>query len=294
MEATASGANRPLAISEVGPKGASSGISWGGVVGGAFVAAALGLILLILGTGLGLSAVSPWSYEGTAVKTVAIAGIVWMFFAHLCSSAAAGYVAGRLRTQWLDVQPDEIIFRDTANGLIAWAVGLIVTGVLISSVVSSIAGGAAKAGAAAVGTAATAGAAGAGAAAKGGGDSERYFVDSLFRSDRPREEDDSAVRQEAGRIFATGIHQGTLSSADKTYLTQVIATRTGVGQPEAEKRVNDAIAQVKEAELKARQAADAARKAAAEVSLWTFLALLLGAFTASYAGVIGGRHRDEV
>ena len=39
----------------------SSGVSWGAVMGGAFVAAAFYMILLALGAGFGLSAVSPWS-----------------------------------------------------------------------------------------------------------------------------------------------------------------------------------------------------------------------------------------
>ena len=38
-----------------------SGISWAAVIGGAFASASLALILLSLGTGLGFSAVSPWS-----------------------------------------------------------------------------------------------------------------------------------------------------------------------------------------------------------------------------------------
>src|ERR1019366_8545105 len=44
----------------------SSGVSWGAVVAGAFVAAALSLALLALGTGIGLSAVSPWTNAGAS------------------------------------------------------------------------------------------------------------------------------------------------------------------------------------------------------------------------------------
>src|SRR5687767_12541663 len=107
-----SGARPTVSVASSRDVPASSGVAWGGALGGAFVAAALALILLMLGTGLGLSAVSPWSYEGAPVKGVLIAGVVWMVFTHLCSSAAAGYLAGRLRTQWLDVHMDEVTFRD--------------------------------------------------------------------------------------------------------------------------------------------------------------------------------------
>lgn len=153
---------------------------------------------------------------------------------------------------------------------------------------------AAKAGATTAAATAGAGIAASATQTKGSADLSSYFVDTLFRSDRSREQDDSSVRGEVGRIFANGLRQNDLPAADKSYLAQVVAARTGLGQPEAEKRVADAIAQAKAAEVKARQAADAARKAAAHLSLWTFVALLIGAFTASYAATIGGRHRDYV
>ena len=87
---------------------------------------------------------------------------------------------------------------------------------------------------------------------------------------------------------------GRVTSPPETRLiAQVVAARTGLPQPEAEKRVSDAVAQAKAAEAKAREAADAARKAAAHLAMWTFLALLIGAFTASYAATLGGKHRDD-
>lgn len=271
----------------------SSGVSWGAVLAGAFAAAALALILLLLGTGLGLSAVSPWSNEGATAKTLGVAAIVWMIVVHLSSSAIGGYLAGRLRTKWVDVHTDEVFFRDTAHGLVSWAVGIVITAALLTSAATSIVGGAAKAGATTVAATAGAGIAAGATQSKGSGaDSNAYFVDALFRSDRSREEDDSSVREEIGRIFANGLQQGDLPAADKTYLAQVVAARTGLSQPEADKRVSDAVAQARAAEVKARQAADAARKAAAHFSLWTFLALLIGAFTASYTATIGGRQRD--
>ena len=46
------------------------------------------------------------------------------------------------------------------------------------------------------------------------------------------------------------------------------------------------------AEDKAKQAADAARKASAKASFYLFFSMLIGAFIASTAGAIGGRQRD--
>jgi hypothetical protein len=272
----------------------ASAVSWGAILAGAFVAAALALILLLLGTGLGLSAISPWTNEGVTAKTMGIGAIVWMIVVHLSSSAIGGYTAGRLRTKWVDVKTDEVFFRDTAHGLTAWAVGIVLTASFLTSAATAIVGGTVKTGATVAGATAAAGGAAAASQAKGADDdSNAYFVDSLFRSDGSREEGDSSVREEAGRILARGLQQGDLAATDRTYLSQLIAARTGLSQPEADKRVAEAVAQAKAAELKAREAADAARKAAAHLAMWTFLALLIGAFTASYSATVGGAHRDD-
>src|SRR5688500_14476077 len=109
----------------------SSGVSWAAVFAGAVTAAALALILLLLGTGLRLSAVSPRAGEGVSAKTVGMAAIVWMIVVHLSSSALGGYLAGRLRTKWADIQADEVFFRDTAHGLVSWALGTVLTAALL-------------------------------------------------------------------------------------------------------------------------------------------------------------------
>jgi len=267
----------------------TSGVSWGAVLAGAFVAAALALILLVLGSGLGFSAASPWQNEGASAKTLGIAAMVWMVFVHLISSATGGYIAGRLRTRWTDVHNHEVFFRDTAHGLTAWAVGVVITAALLTSAATAIVGGAAK-------TAATVAATGAGVvagAASGADESNGYFVDMLFRSGGTRKTDDVEMRKEAGRILSIGLAQGELSGADRSYLGQVIAARTDMSPPEAEKRVADVISQAQAAETKAKEVADEARKAAAYLALWSFLALLVGAFVASYAATMGGRQRDS-
>jgi hypothetical protein len=110
--------------------------------------------------------------------------------------------------------------------------------------------------------------------------------------------DVNADRAQILHIAAASFKDGnfTLAPEDKTYIGQLVAQRTGLSQADAEKRVDDTIAKAKaaadEAATKAREAADAARKAAAGLALWSFVAMLLGAFVASYAATIGGRHRD--
>ena len=76
-----------------------------------------------------------------------------------------------------------------------------------------------------------------------------------------------------------------LSAADKAYVAQAVAARTGLSQADAEKRVNDVITE-------AKTAADDARKGAAKLSFWLTAAMLFGAFASSLAAVEGGSLRD--
>src|ERR1700683_5518416 len=122
----------------------SSGVSWPAVIGGAFVSASMALILLSLGTGLGFSSISPWSDVGASAATVSKAAIAWLIVTQIMASALGGYLAGRLRTKWTNVHTDEVYFRDTAHGLLVWAVGMVLTAGFLASAVASFAGAAAQ------------------------------------------------------------------------------------------------------------------------------------------------------
>jgi hypothetical protein len=121
----------------------------------------MSLILLTLGSGLGFLSVSPWQDVGTAAKTLGIVGAIYLALTQLIAGALGGYVAGRLRTRWVDVHTDEVYFRDTAHGFLVWAVSVVVTAAFVGSAGTALIGGTAKLGGAAL----AAGAAGAGTAA---------------------------------------------------------------------------------------------------------------------------------
>jgi len=284
--------------------------------GGAFLAgaaAALSLILLILGAGLGLSSVSPWAHDGVSATSFGVSTILWLTFTQLAASGMGGYLAGRLRTKWLEAHADEIYFRDTAHGFLAWAVASLATAALLTSVIGSVVGGSVRAGATAAGSVAAV--AGAGVAAAGTAMSDNgsmgYFIDSLFRKDTNAsaavssgsgtqtggaQQIDSASVSEVARIFMNTLRTGALSAADLRYVGQLVAQRTGLTQQEAEKRVSDTYTQaqtkLREAETAAKDAADQARKASAYAAIWIFISMLIGAFIASFAATYGGRQRD--
>jgi hypothetical protein len=255
----------------------SSGVSWGAVVGGAFVAAASYLILLALGAGLGLSALSPWSNVGVAASAVGWAAVIWLIFIEIIASALGGYLTGRLRTKWAMVHTDEVYFRDTANGFLAWSVALVISVSLLASAGALMVGKSAELRSQALNNLAATPL-----------DPNAYFVDRLFRSDRAGSvNNDVTARTEASRIFGHALLQDQIPASDQSYLVRMVAAQTGISPSEAEERVSTAIAD-------ARQVEDTARKVTAHLLLWFFLALLMGAFSASYAATIGGRQRDHV
>ncbi|CAN7737771.1 hypothetical protein [Duganella sp. LjRoot269] len=269
--------------------GYASGVSWGAVFAGAAAAAALSFILLILGMGLGLSSVSPYQYHAAPMGTATIA---WIAFVQLAASGIGGYMAGRLRVKWASIHGDEVHFRDTAHGLLAWAVATLITVAVLAGGARAVLSGAIDTGSAAAPVAASV----VGAAATPNGRSNTYFADMLLRSPNGDVATD-AQRSEINRILITDLAAGKISADDRSYLAQLIAKRTGMAPAEAEQRVDAIYAQAaqaaNDAKAKAMAAAEEARKAAAHSALWMFVALLLGAFIAALLATIGGRNRDH-
>lgn len=276
---------------EVSKPSIVSGTSWGAVFAGATGAASLSLVLLVLGVGLGFSSVSPWSRTGITATTFGVSAIAWLTFTQLAASGVGGYLAGRLRVKWVAVHTDEVFFRDTAHGFLAWSIASLAMATLLATSVTSIVGGGVHAAGAVAGGAAAAGTAMAPHISDRGGDKAspsdalNYSIDSLFRVD-PKTAPagppvDSAV---ISRVFVQDLAAGQMSESDKTYVAQVVAQRTGSSQADAEQRVgtlfNDLLKAKNDAIQAAKEAADAARKATAVVSLWMAFSLFVGAFCA--------------
>jgi hypothetical protein len=234
-----------------------SAVAWAAVLAGALVAIATSMILIALGSGLGFAAASPWPGAAPAAETFAITAAIWLIVTQWLSSALGGYMTGRLRTKWTSVHTHEVFFRDTAHGLLAWAVAtVIVAGVALSTTI--------------------------GVASTAATTSASYATDRLMRSTRPVDTAPSA-RAEVVRLLSRG---NDLQPDDHGYLTNVVVAQTGVSQQEAQQRVDTAIASI-------REAADKARKASSALGFFTALSMLIGAFIASVAAAYGGQLRDE-
>ncbi len=218
----------------------TSAVSWGAIIAGGAAAAALSLVLLMLGAGLGLTAVSPWDSAGVSAATFGFTAIIWITLTQLLASGLGGYLAGRLRTKWADVLGDEVYFRDTAHGFLAWCVASLGTAAVLTSVVGSIASGGLQAGAAVAGQVAStattaaagaAGAAGANAQSPGAGLGDNggpmaYFVDSLFRSNgSPRPAPTQEAAAEGGAGSPGQLPGGAQTEPDQTATNVAEVTR---------------------------------------------------------------------
>lgn len=269
--------------SAAGNEASSSAVSWSAIFAGAFAALALSVVLTSLGAGLGLTTISAWPNNGASITTFTISMGIGLIVVQWLSSALGGFITGRLRTKWTGLHTHEVFFRDTAHGFLSWALTTIVGAVLLAGAASSIVGGGVHA-------ASTV----AGGAAQSVSSVSGYAVDSLFRSERnDTSASDQDVTAQASRILANGVRNGDVPPGDRTYLAQLVAAKTGIPQADAQKRVDDTIASTKDAETKARQAADAARKATATFAIFTALSLMIGAFVACAAAAYGGKVRDE-
>jgi hypothetical protein len=112
-------------VPEQSVESSASAVEWAAIVGGALAAVGVSIILFTLGSGLGLSTVSPWSFSNPSPTTFGMVAGVWLIITQWLASALGGYLTGRLRTKWVGIRTDEVFFRDTAHGFLAWALATV-------------------------------------------------------------------------------------------------------------------------------------------------------------------------
>jgi hypothetical protein len=287
------------AVSDVGvgvpgavpAESSTSATSWGAVIAGGVAAAAASLVLMLVGAGLGLTAVSPFSNEGVSLETVTASTAIWLVVVQWLSALLGGYLAGRLRTKWVNVHTDEVFFRDTVHGFLVWALATLLVAGLLSSTISAMLGTGVQAASDVAG-----GAARGGSAAAGSDDGNTgYFVETLLRPADPANpiQGGEQASAEVSRILLASAASGEMQADDRAYLEKLIAARTGLTPEDAKARVDAVLSRVDEAAQQAKQAAESARKAGATFALVGALSLLIGAFIASAAAALGGRLRDD-
>jgi hypothetical protein len=257
----------------VAPLDASSRfVGWTPIVLGALVATALSSILLVFGATIGLSVTSAAPSWRDASAALAILSGLYLIIQAAISFGVGGYVAGRTRTAATASDAVEIEYRDGAHGLGAWALA-VVLGTLLAALVGSAAL----------------------TRSNGNAPSGRtsaaepllsYEIDRMFRpAKRVTNVDLSQERAEAGRILLTTSSHSGISSDDRAYLVQLVATITGLTGPDADRRVDAAIAN-------SATAISRSRRSSVILAFSIAAALLLGAVVSWAGASAGGRHRD--
>ena len=266
-------------------------VDWPAIFAGTVVASAISLVLLTFGSAIGLSLTSAHEGSGISFAGFAIAAALWLVWVQVSGSFAGGYLTGRMRRRHYDATEEESDIRDGSHGLAMWGLGVLLGALVAFSGLT-----------AAVSTATTAAsnvAAGAAVAAVGSADkmtdSGELVVDRLLRGGGAAPEGASPAdqRAEVSRILLSSAASGTLDPADRQYLVDTVAARTGIPPDEAQLRVDQIYAQAQELETQARAEADRARKIAVIGAFITAASLLIAGAGAYFGAVLGGNHRDK-
>jgi hypothetical protein len=246
-------------------------LHWNPILAGAIIAASLSFVLLSFGSAIGLGVASPSSTWRDTSSALALLGGLWLLLTALASFGLGGYLAGRLRTPWSAVSTDEVEFRDGVHGLMVWGLAIVIGAFLALGASRTVAGAPDPTRP----TAATA------------EPLLAFELDRLFRSDRKPTDpaNDPEMRAQAARIITAGLGHAGMAADDRAYLVRLVETRVGLTPPDAEARVNQAMAQ-------ASEAISQARRSAVILGFMIAASLLLGAAVAWLAAAFGGQHRD--
>jgi hypothetical protein len=254
-------------------EGAGRYLNFGAIIGGAIAGAAVGAVLNGFGVAIGLavSSTSP-TWRDTSMALVLLTGL-FLLFTSIVSSGIAGYIAARAAPVEGRDLDDEGEFRDGMNGLVAWALALLVAALLALA-------------AAQLGARATSSPSSTTAPNASAGENLLAFdLDRLFRSDAAAEANIAYDRAQAARILLTANSHTGMTAPDHDYLVRLVARRTGLAPADAGRRVDEVVASSKDNVVRAR-------RSAVVIAFMAAAAALIGAAVAWMAAGAGGRHRE--
>lgn len=244
-------------------------VDWGAIAAGVFFALAVSSVFLAFGSAVGLSLTSFQTVQSTPVIGAFIAAGLWLLWVQISSFVGGAYIAGRLRRRNGETKAHEVEMRDGAHGLIVWAVNIVIGAALAALI--SLAGASTS-----IGTASNSA-------------SFDYYADKLMRRDVVADTtatSDPHDNAPIGRILARNIAAGALDEADRTYVVREVSSRTGLAEPEAQKRLDDTLTT-----LKAQ--AEKARRFAVLLGFMVAASFVVSGIAAWWAAAAGGKHRNE-
>jgi hypothetical protein len=248
-------------------------VDWCAVLAGALIACAIFVLLTTFGSAIGLSLTSPYPGSGFSGRVATWVIGIWEIWVAVSAFAVGGYFAGRLRHRVHDATEHESDVRDSAHGLVVWAIAALLGTWIVTMTAKDVAH--------------AVGSGGDRNPIAGKADPARYAADVMLRTDRaPPNGYDEPLHKEVATVLAAYASGVDLTQEDALYLTRVTQAHSGVSQADAEPRVRRAVQQV-------RENANTARRTGVMVAFLTAVSLALGAAAAWSAAGLGGRHRDE-
>jgi hypothetical protein len=298
------------------------------VVAGAVIATAVTFFLILIGSGLGLALTSARSATGAGLKTFLTLGAIYFVAAQAFGFAIGGHVAGRLMPP-AGTESEEETFRADAHGLAVWGLAVVFGLALLAlTAVSTISAGASKVATPAnywadklLRPAATQQSSLAytqfaqndvtpapdaarqdmaprdtatdvsrpGPVVSPSGVSPVPVSPSLMAPSTPLATL-ADVKDEASRILMIEAIKGENADNDNHQeLTRLVSQYTGLNPTAATDRVNTVENDMR---TDTRNAAEAAKKSASYISIWTAMALLFGAVVC-VAATVSARWKDE-
>lgn len=260
-------------IVEIRP-GSQRRISWGALFAGVIMVIAVQILLVMLGAGVGLSIVGPENGQTPSVAGVGIGGATWWTIANLIALFVGGLVAARLAGVGLR-------FDGLLHGLLTWAFALIITLWLLTTALGSVMGGTLSAFGTVVGDVSK------------GVASQIHGADPIAKLLAPSDASKLSPEQAKSELAAAlaQIARGGPDAAQaKERVIDIVAGQAGISREEATQRLDHMTAQMKGA---AAAAGERTADTASRVSIWGFVALLLGAIAGALGGLAGTRRRAE-
>lgn len=126
-------------VAETSVESSASAVEWPAITAGALGAIGITIILLAVGSGTGIAVGRPWAFNAPAPETFGFWIAVGMIVTQWLASAVGGYLSGRLRKKWVGIWTDEVFFRDTAHGFLAWALATVFMAAFFSILASTAA-----------------------------------------------------------------------------------------------------------------------------------------------------------
>jgi predicted nucleic acid-binding protein len=280
-----------VALPEGGPA-LPSRISWGAVLAGGVIAAAIAATLNILGAAIGATTIDAVGRATPDAGSLGIGAVAWLVIANTIALAAGGYTAARLSGSADGT--DGLL-----HGLAVWAIAFLVSATLLGNLVAGAVSTAASTASSVAGSAASS--VGSAVSAVAGQPSPEALLQRAQDTLRGTGNAPTAMTTEqrgaeVASLLARRAANGAFTGEERTRLNALVAAESNIPAEEAARRVQSVEEQAQrtaaEAAQRARTAADAAARAASIAAFGGFVALLLGAI----AAVLGARRgtRDWV